>query len=424
MRNPDRIISDKFDVAVVGAGIVGASIALWVQQERKKVLLLDGQAPGSATSYGNACTVATYACVPINSPSIFRRLPKLIVSTSSPLRIDWWYALSHLPWHLAFLRNCTNARVNAISHNLATLLQLTHAGLDPLVKLSGAGHCFSAEQGIYYVFSSADGYRAARKETEARRRYGSAITELSEAEFKQREPGVTMPIYRVLLFEGTKFLRNPKKLVEHYVDQLIRDGGTFRQQQVLAVSPDAGGVNVELENKTVIRCDKLVIAAGAWSGEISGSGAENLPLDTERGYHIQFSDLGHLLRSPVAWVEGGFYATPMELGLRLAGTVELAGLQNKPNQGRVDYLIRSAHKMFGAIGMPDDTWLGFRPTFPDALPVIGPSPRSANILFAFGHQHVGITLGGATGKLIADLVSNRQPEIDLSPFGAERFNRH
>lgn len=413
----------KFDVAIIGAGIVGASVALWVQQDGKKTLLLDGQPPGSATSSGNAGTIATYACVPVNSPEIFRRLPKLLFSRDSPLRIDWQYALSHLPWHVAFLRNCTTSRVNVISSHLAKLLELTQVGLDPLVKRSGAEQCFADKEGIYYVFSSAAAYRAAQRETEARRRYGASVTELSGQEFKQREPGVTMPIHRALLFEGARFLHNPKRLVERYVDQFVRDGGTFKQQQVLTVTPDSGDIEVRLEDKTSIRCGKLVIAAGAWSGNIPGSGTEELPLDTERGYHIMFGNHGNRLRRPVAWVEGGFYATPMEQGLRLAGTVELAGLKNKPNQNRIDYLIRSAHTMFAGLGQPDDTWLGFRPTFPDALPVIGPSPRSPHILFAFGHQHVGLTLGGVTGKLIADLVAERKPPIDLNPYSATRFGR-
>lgn len=412
---------NKFDVVVIGAGIVGASSALWVQQEGKTILLLDGQAPGSTTSYGNACTIATYACVPVNSPALFKRLPKLLFAKDSPLQVDWWYAMSNLPWHLAFLRNCTADRVNAISSHLAALLKLTHDGLDPLVKLSGAEDCLADGEGIFYVFSTEAGYRAARWETETRRCHGAVITELNGREFKQREPGVSMPVHRALLFEGTKFLCNPQRLVGRYVDQLARNGGEFRQLRVSTVSPQAEEVEIRLEDDTVVRCGKLIVAAGAWSGNIPGSGAEDLPLDTERGYHIQYGQHGNLLQRPVAWVEGGFYATPMEHGLRLAGTVELAGLNEKPTQNRVDYLVRSAQAMFQGIGQPNETWLGFRPTFPDALPVIGPSPRSSRILFAFGHQHVGLTLGGATGKLIADLVAGRRPPVDLHPYRAERF---
>ncbi|MDJ0956604.1 MAG: FAD-binding oxidoreductase [Arenicellales bacterium] len=411
----------NYDVVIIGAGIIGASSALWVQQDRKRVLLLDGRSPGSATSYGNACTIATYGCVPINSPSIYKRLPSLLFSKDSPLRIDWWYAISHLPWQLAFLRNCSASRMNEISAKLAALLELTDAGMDPLVQRSSAQKCFAEQRGIYYVFSSAKGYDAARKETELRRRYGTSVVEFSSFEFREMEPNIRIPIHRALLFEGARFLRDPRKLVEQYVDQFTKDGGTFKQSCVSRVSPDPESVSVHLEDGTPISCRKLIVAGGAWSKGVVGSGAEDLPLDTERGYHILFKSYGDLVERPVAWVEGGFYTTPMDQGLRLAGTVELAGLKEKHNKDRIGYLTRSAHKLFGDIGQPDDTWLGFRSTFPDALPVIGVSHKSNNILFAFGHQHVGLTLGGATGKIIADLVEGREPPIDLRPYSPARF---
>ena len=412
-----------YDVAIVGAGIVGASTALWVQQDGKRILLLDSRSPGSATSYGNACTIATYGCVPINSPSIYRRLPYLLFNRHSPFRIDWWYALTHLPWQLAFLRNCSTSKMNEISAGLAALLELTDAGMDPLIQRSDAQKCFAEQRGIYYVFSSAEGYYAAQKETELRRRHGTSVTEFKEFEFRQLEPGIRIPVHRALLFEGARFLRDPRKLVEHYVDQFTKEGGTFKRSHVTRVTPGPEDVTVQLVGGTSISCRNLIIAGGAWSKGIVGSGAEDLPLDTERGYHILFKDYGHLIEQPVAWVEGGFYTTPMDHGLRLAGTVELAGLKDNPNRDRIDYLTRSAHKLFGDIGQPDDTWLGFRPTFPDALPVIGLSHKSNKILYAFGHQHIGLTLGGATGKIIADLVEGREPAIDLKPYSPTRFLR-
>ena len=180
-------------------------------------------------------------------------------------------------------------------------------------------------------------------------------------------------------------------------------------------------VTVHLEDGAVVRCRRLVVAAGAWSRTIQGSGAEDLPLDAERGYHVVFRHHGGRVRRPVAWVEGGFYAVPTAHGLRVAGTVELAGMNPEPTSERIDYLTRRSRELLGDVGAPDETWLGFRPTFPDSLPVIGPSHRSPQVLFAFGHQHIGLTLGGITGKLIADLVAGRTPPVDLTPYGARRF---
>lgn len=413
--------SAKYDVAVVGAGIVGAGAALWMQNGQERVLLLDHQLPGSGASSGNACTIATYGCIPINSPGIFRRLPGLIFTKDSPLRIDWRYALSHLPWQMAFLRNCTPRRVEAISKHLASLLALTDAGIDPLIERCDAGGFFADKRGCIYIFSSRKGFEAARPDTDTRRRHGADITELSADDFRDLEPNIRMGVYGALSFDNTRFLLDPQGLVQRFVQQFVNDGGRFRQAGVSHVVPSADDVTVVLDNGSAITCSKLVIAAGAWSGSITGSGAEELPLDTERGYHILFRDHGDLIKQPVAWAEGGFYATPMGQGLRLAGTVELAGLNAQPTRERIDYLSRKAQQLFGNIGTPDDSWLGFRPTFPDSMPVIGPSHRSPRIIFAFGHQHIGLTLGAATGMLVAELAASGKPSVDLTPFSASRF---
>lgn len=387
------------------------------------MLLLDQRPPGSATSYGNACIIATYSCIPINSPDNFRRLPELMFAADSPLRIDWRYALSHLPWQMSFLRNCSRKRVDRIRSDIAALLRLVDEGIDPLVKWSRAEDCIAENRGCYYVYGSERSCRAAEPEMEVRRRYGAQVRELSGDEFRELEPNVVMPVYRAFLFEGARYLRDPQKLIERYVDKLKMDGGEFVRARVESVAPDSDGVAVQLSDLSTFRCKQLVVAGGAWSTGIRGSGAEDLPLDTERGYHILFRRRGGLVSRPVAWMDRGFYATPMDHGLRLAGTVELAGLAETPNRNRIDYLTRSARTMFGDIGDPDDSWLGFRPTFPDALPVIGPSHRSERVYFAFGHQHIGLTLGGATGKIIADLIAGRKPPVDLGPYSPARFLR-
>lgn len=413
--------SREYDVAVIGAGIVGASTALWTQADGHEVLLLDRQIPGGGASYGNACTIASYACIPINSPGIFPRLPGLLFSKDSPLRIDWWYALTHPAWQAAFLRNCTRQCVESTSSHLGALLALTDAGIDPLIARSDAQGFFSDRRGLVYIYTSERGYESARSDMETRRRHGADIVELNAAEFRELEPDVRIPVHRALSFEKTRVVRDPQGMVQAYVDRFVADGGRFMQLGVTEVVPSVDTVTVVLDNGSRIICRRLVVAAGAWSRSIAGSGAEDLPLDTERGYHILYSDHGHLVRQPVAWAEGGFYAVPMAHGLRLAGTVELAGLEAEPNPGRIEYLRRRARQMFGDIGQPHDTWLGFRPTLPDALPVIGPSHRSDRVIFAFGHQHIGLTLGGATGMLVAELAASRTTSIDLTPYSARRF---
>ena len=170
-----------------------------------------------------------------------------------------------------------------------------------------------------------------------------------------------------------------------------------------------------------IRANNLAVTAGARSHQVKGTGAENMPLGAERGYHILYGEHGGLVSRPVGWAEAGLYATPMAHGLRIAGTVEIAAIDADLNTGCTDYLRRKSHEMFGTLGIPDDTWLGHRPTLPDSLPVIGHSPMTDRVIFAFGHQHVGLTLGGITGRIVADLVQDQTPYCDISFFSPKRF---
>lgn len=171
-----------------------------------------------------------------------------------------------------------------------------------------------------------------------------------------------------------------------------------------------------------MRGGHLALTAGARSRQIKGTGAERLPLGTERGYHIIYTDHGRLVSRPEGWAEAGFYATPMAQGLRIAGTVEINAIDAPFNTRCTDFLQRKSHEKFGHLGTPNDTWLGHRPTMPDSLPVIGPSSKSARVILAFGHQHIGLTLGGVTGKIVTDLVQGRQSYCNIIDFAPQRFS--
>ncbi len=409
-----------FDLAIAGAGIVGVSCALWAQMRGLKVVLADGSAPGSGASYGNAGTIATYACVPVNSPSLVTGLPYYLFSKESPLGIDWAYAVKNLPWMLSFLRNCSQTRVSEITDHLGDLLAHADAGLDPLIEAAGAGDLMVSNDCLY-VWSTQEGYEGAEGSNEARKRNGVQSDLLSADEISALEPALKMPVYKGLLYKGARHVRNPQALVERMHARFVADGGTWLQQDVRETASREDGVTATLADGTQVHARKLVVAAGAHSKSIKGSGAEKTPLDTERGHHVLFKDHGGLISRPVGWADAGFYAIPMEAGLRVAGTVELAGLAKPKSQERLAYLTRKSHEMLGDLGTSDEDWLGFRPTFPDALPAIGPSPGAPNILFAFGHQHIGLTLAGITGRIIADMAEGRAPNFDVSPFDPKRF---
>ena len=409
-----------YDIAIAGAGIVGVSCALWADMRGLKVLLADGNPPGSGASYGNAGTIATYACVPVNSPSLVTDLPRLLFSRESPLGVDWLYALKNMPWMLGFLRNCSPKRVDAITDHLGNLLAHADAGLDPLIEEAGAEDLMVANDCLY-VWSTANGYDGARGSNEARARNGVEFDLLEADDIRALEPALKMPIHKGLLYKGARHVVDPQALVERMHARFVERGGTWRQQKVLRSHDGGDGVTVTFAGGDSVTARRLVVAAGAHSKSIAGSGASELPLDTERGHHVMFKGHGDLISRPVGWADAGFYAIPMAQGLRVAGTVEIAGTEKPKSPGRIAYLTAKAREMFGDIGVPDEDWLGFRPTFPDALPAIGPSPQSPNILHAFGHQHLGLTLGGITGRIIADLAEGRAPNFDISPFDPKRF---
>jgi len=407
------------NVIVIGAGVVGVCCALWLQKNGRKVILIDRGDPGAGTSSGNACTIADYACIPINNPKLFRQLPSLLFARQSPLSFDPLYVISHLGWISRFLRNCSRSRVANIIEALGTLLQHTAAGLDPLIKETNSAQLFS-EQGCLYVYQTKKAHESAYPYNLTRLDHGVQFDWLKSDGIKDLEPSLNLNFYSGMLFREARQVINPQMLVTRFFDHFVANGGEFIRTSVKGL--DSSGQAAILKNGDTVAADKVIVAAGAFSKQIENTGTARLPLDTERGYHVQFEGKQTLLQRPVGWAEAGLYATPTNEGLRLAGTVEIAGLEKPANQRSIDYLTQKANEMFNLEEKPQQTWLGYRPTLPDALPVIGQSVQSPHIYYAFGHQHIGLTLAGITGKLISELVTGEAPSVDISPFSAKRFS--
>ena len=407
-------------IAVIGAGIVGCSCALWLQRKGFEVILIDPDDPGSGTSSGNACTIAEYGCIPVNSSDLFRRLPALLFSSDSPLSLDPVYALSHPSWMIDFLLNCRERKVTQTINLLGKLLTKVYDGLDPLLDMADARDLL-AQHGFMHVYLDQREFTAAKRANQARREQGSSFVELNQGDIQDLEPNLKPPFERGLLFDSISHVLNPMALCQRYVECFQRNQGQLLRHRALEVRHGAGSVQIQLDNGECVDAERVVIAAGAFSKFIDGIPTQLLKLDTERGYHVQFSNMQHLLSRPVSWQQAGFYATPMSLGLRFAGTVEIAGYHKEMNPRMVSYLTRKAHEMLELPAQADEEWLGFRPSCPDALPVIGYSTVSEHILFAFGHQHIGLTLAGITGKLIAELANGEEPSHNIAPFSPRRF---
>ena len=413
-------MNSQIHIAVIGAGIVGCSCALWLQKKGFRVTLIDPDEPGAGTSSGNAGTIADYGCIPVNSPDLLRRLPSLLFSRDSPLSLNPGYVLSHPGWMIEFLLNCRRRKVERIIRLLGKLLAQTYDGLDPLLDMANARDLL-AQRGFMHVYVDQQEFDAAKPANQMRRQQGSNFVELDQADIRDLEPNLKIPFQRGLLFDSVSHVLDPRALCQRYVDCLLRNQGQLLRQRALGVMHETGSVQVRLDNGETLDAERVVVAAGAFSKNIKGIPTQLLKLDTERGYHVQFSNMQHLLTRPVSWHHAGFYATPMNQGLRFAGTVEIAGYHNDLNPRVISYLTRKAHAMLDLPDKPDQEWLGFRPTCPDALPVIGFSTVSEYILYAFGHQHLGLTLAGITGKLIAELANGEEPSHNITPFSPRRF---
>ena len=408
-------------VVVVGAGMVGVSAALWLQQSGHDVTLIDRGAPGRATSYGNAGIFATYGCIPINAPRRLIDTPSMLLDAGSPLSIQWSYLPRFLPWALRFLSACRPGRVRATVRALAAILAQAEAGFRPLARRAGI-ESLLGPAGALYVYESEESWRRDRANRELRRAHGVSFRELDPSEVYELEPALANVVHRGVYLEDVFYLRNPHAVVDRLARAFVQWGGRVHHAEVRAIGNGLPGLLEVVCSGERIAADRVVIAAGAWSTRLLGRLAEHIPLDAERGYHVMFPEAASLLNRPVAPVDGGFFMTPMEVGLRAAGTVEFAGLDAPPRPARVEALTAAARRLLPDLGEPAESWLGFRPTLPDALPAIGPLPSDPRILCAFGHQHLGMTLGGITGKLIAELVDGTDPpSVDLAPFRPDRF---
>ena len=406
------------DLAVIGAGVVGVSAALWAQMRGLSVMLIDPEVPGAGTSYGNAGTIATYACLPVNDPSVLRGLPGLLFGGDSPLAVDWGHALRNPFWMLRFLANCRARRSDEIASALAGLLDQADGGLNPLIEEAGAGDLM-VSRGQISIWSTKEGAADAERGLARRRAHGVELVDLAPGLAREMEPGIALPIERAVHFPAARHVMDPQGLVRRLHARFEEIGGVTRVARALRVAESPEGVSVVTDAEEV-EAGRVVIASGAFSRQIAGSGAEDLPLGTERGYHLMFAEEAGRVTRPVGWGEGGFYATPMAAGLRLAGTVEIASLDKAVNRERLSYILRKGRQMFGQLPEPTSEWLGYRPTMPDSLPVIGLAPGKQRVIHAFGHQHLGLTLGGITGRIVADLAEGRRPNADIAAYAPSR----
>ena len=409
-------------VTIIGAGIVGVATALYLQREGRQVTLVDARPPGEYCSFGNAGILSPGSCVPLALPGVQWKVPGYLTDPLGPLTFRWSYLPKAAPWLLRFLAASTPTRVEAIADALRPLLKQTFDAYVPLAKHAGVSDLIR-QTGYVVAYEKRTSYVGDRLAWKLRRDRGVIVEELEGNRLQELVPQLTGRYEVGLYLPEQGFVANPGRLVKALAGAFERAGGVLLQRKVLDIDIGPQGPRALLTDGGALPVETLVICAGAHSNEFSARLGDNVPLEAERGYHVTYSDPRATLPMPVFLPEHKFFVTPMEMGLRIAGQSEFAGVDAEPNYARADILAKQMSRLFPHISTADTTkWMGRRPSMPDSLPVIGRSTHFANAYYAFGHGHVGLCGGAPTGRIIADLVAGREPNIDIRPFRANRFS--
>ena len=409
----------KEKIGIIGAGIQGVCNALFLQKKGYEVTIFDKYEPGSSASYGNAGHFSPYASVPLNRPDVLSDVPSMLLSTRGPLALKWNYVYKMLPWFYSFVKNCRENKMMHTAKYMHQILDLSLPAFDELfeeINLDG----LIEHKGIMYVWTNKS-QKSRDLEINLRNNLGVKQRLLSPKEIHDLEPNLK-PFYDGgVIYDYARHARNPKKILIKLFENFTLKGGKFLKLNIEKLDFDEEKPVIRSETQRFI-FDKLVIACGAFSKIFTDKLHENIPLETERGYHVHFKGYENLISRPIVYADKGFGMTPMEQGLRVVGTVEFGGLENPLSKSRISNLVLNAREMLDGLPEHNDEWLGFRPTLPDFLPIIGPSKNFKNVFYSFGHHHLGWTLGAISGKIISSMISDENTNLDLEPYSSLRFS--
>ena len=413
-------------VVVIGAGVIGACCAAYLQQRGARVTLIDRQTPGDdgAASFGNAGSLSPSSVVPTPAPGMLRKVPGWLLKEDGPLTIRWSYLPRLTPWLVRFIRAGGDAE-----H-----LRRAAAALAALHAPTFDFHCaLAADAGVpelvvpveyLHVYGSEERYAGAARDWKMRREHGADFEVLDRDELHEAEPDLAPHYVRGVRIKGQGRTLNPGRLVRSYVDRIVANGGELRRAEVTDIDVSGNRVSAVRTGDGVVEGDAFVLSAGAFSRKLTDRLGLGLPLDTERGYHVTCPEPGITVTHTVMEADNKFVANPMAMGVRFAGMVEMAGVDAPANPRRAEVIKRLARRMYPALRLAGATqWMGRRPSMPDGLPVIGPSPHHENLWLAFGHGHTGMVAGPMTGRIIAGMITGPMPNIDVTPFTANRFRQ-
>jgi len=410
------------DVLVIGAGIVGLAIALALQRSGRAVTLIERRGVAAEASGGNAGALAFSDILPLASPGIVRQVPRWLLDPLGPLALRPAYLPRIAPWLWRFWRASQPVRVAASTQAQAALMNLSAQAMPGLLQAAGASELLRSD-GNLHLYDSAASWRASLPGWQVRAAHGIAFEHMHTRQaLAALQPGLAEHFEHGCFVPGWQTVEDPLVLAQRVASALQQQGGRLCLAEALALQPGARGVVVTLVGGGRLTAARVVVAAGAWSHRLAATLGERIPLETERGYNTSLPAGAFDLRRQLTFCDHGFVVTPIAGGVRVGGAVELGGLQAPPNFARADALLGRARRFLPALRAEGGTrWMGFRPSLPDSLPVIGVAAADSRVIYAFGHGHLGLTQSAGTAVLVDELCAGRAPAVNLQPFAASRF---
>lgn len=403
------------DVVVVGAGVVGLSIALAAQARGLKVCVIDREGPSAGASAGNAGAFAFPEILPLASPKVMRQAPKWLLDPMGPLSIPPRYALKIAPWMYRFWRASWPAEVRASTLALKDLNAISKTALKPFLHDNGLMDMLHHD-GQLQVYEGHSEFEASLPGWQAREQANIDFRHLVGDEIAEVQPGLHPRFTHATFTPDWYSISDPKLYTLALAEQFRAKGGELVIAEATALID--GGVQTSAGKMT----GKIVLAAGAFSHLLARTAGVKIPLETERGYNTTLPVDAVDLRCHVTFGGHGFVISKLTTGIRVGGAVELGGLKLPPNYARADALLKKAKQFMPELKTTGGTqWMGFRPSLPDTLPALGPLPGRPDVICAFGHGHLGLTQSAGTAEIIADLLVGKPPAIDLTPFSPARF---
>jgi D-amino-acid dehydrogenase len=406
---------------VVGAGVIGAAIAHELQCRGRQVTLVDRDAPGRGASYGNMASIAVTEFMPASRPSIWRQIPGWLLDPEGPVRVRPGYMPRLIPWFLRFLAASRPAKLRELEAQGAVLCERALADTQALLHDIGMSDEMS-EEGCLSLYTDEAEFRADRDHIEILERFGVRHEIIGGNAIRDLEPEITTKIGKAALFPDNRSLRDPYRFVARLADRFEGQGGQFVRGTVTAFDRTDRVTGIRLEDGARLVGDEVVLCAGAYTARLSRMLGEPIPLETERGYYTQIMAPGISLRHSIIWPSRGFMVTPTAGGIRVGGTVEMAGLDAAPDFRRAKVTLRRAQEALPNLQAEDTTeWMGHRPALPDTVPIMSVSAKTPGLFYATGHGHLGLTYAATTARLMADLITGVSPPVDLHPYRIDRF---